>query len=112
MVGSEAQESKDDKEMIVYNIEDFVVNQMFRPYRSVIVEEKFQTEEEYKKIEKELRKDPLKIMWVLRNNKEAYKCVLGRLAKMNITFYKWLNHPIIGEIEAIIIAFRYAEVKE
>ena len=112
MAALEAQESKENKEMIVYNIENFVVNQMFRPYRSLIVEEKFQTEEEYKKIEKELRKDPLKIMWVLRNNKEAYNCVFGRLAKMNITFYKWLNHPIIGEIDAIIIAFRYAEVKE
>lgn len=112
MAALEAQESKEDKKMIVYNIENFVVNQMFRPYRSVIVEEKFQTEEEYKKIEKELRKDPLKIMWVLRNNKEAYNCVFGRLAKMNITFYKWLNHPIIGEIDAIIIAFRYAEADE
>lgn len=112
MAALEAQESKEGKEMIVYNIENFVVNQMFRPYRSLIVEEKFQTEEEYKKIEKELRKDPLKIMWVLRNNKEAYNCVFGRLAKMNITFYKWLNHPIIGEIDAIIIAFRYAEADE
>lgn len=112
MAALEARESKEGKEMIVYNIENFVVNQMFRPYRSLIVEEKFQTEEEYKKIEKELRKDPLKIMWVLRNNKEAYNCVFGRLAKMNITFYKWLNHPIIGEIDAIIIAFRYAEAKE
>ena len=98
--------------MIVYNIENFVVNQMFRPYRSLIVEEKFQTEEDYKRIEKELRKDPLKIMGALRNNKEAYKCVFGRLAKMNITFYEWLNHPIIDEIVAIIIAFRYAEANK
>lgn len=38
--------------MIVYNIENFVVNQMFRPYRNIIVEEKFQTEDEYKKMKK------------------------------------------------------------
>lgn len=38
--------------MIVYNIENFVVNQMFRPYRNIIVEEKFQTEDEYKKLKK------------------------------------------------------------
>lgn len=98
--------------MTVYNIEDFVVNQMFRPYRDVIVEEKFQTEDEYKEIEKSLRKEPLMIMWLLRHNKKAYKCVFWRLAKMNITFYKWLNHPIIGEIKACIIAFQYDRVEE
>lgn len=97
--------------MIVYNIENFVVNQMFRPYRNVIVEEKFQTEDEYKKIEKSLRKEPQMIMWLLKYNKKAYKCVFERLAKMDITFYKWLNHPIIGEIESIISAFKYAEEK-
>ena len=98
--------------MTVYNIEDFVVNQMFRPYRDIIVEEKFQTEAEYKKIESSLRKEPLMIMWLLRHNRKAYACVFGRLAKMNITFYKWLNHPIIGEIKACIIAFQYKDVKE
>lgn len=97
--------------MIVYNIENFVVNQMFRPYRNVVVKEKLQTEDEYKKIEKSLRKDPQLIMWLLKYNKEAYNCVFGRLAKMNITFYKWLKHPIIGEIESIILAFKYAEKK-
>lgn len=98
--------------MIVYNIENFVVNQMFRPYRNVIVEEKFQAEEEYKRFEKSLRKEPEMIMRLLKHNKKAYNLIFGRLAKMNITFYKWLNHPIIGEIEAIISAFKYREVKE
>ena len=98
--------------MTVYNIENFVVNQMFRPYRNMIVEEKFQTEAEYKKIESSLRKEPLMIMWLLRNNKKAYACVFGRLSKMNITFYKWLNHPIICEIQACIIAFQHKDVKE
>ena len=97
--------------MTVYNIENFVVNQMFRPYKNMIVAEKFQTEAEYKKIESSLRKEPLMIMWLLRNNKKAYTCVFGRLSKMNIAFYKWLNHPIIGEIQACIIAFQHKEVK-
>ena len=97
--------------MIVYNIENFVVNQMFRPYRNIIVEEKFQTEDEYKKIEKALRKEPQIIMWKLKYTKKASRCVFERLAEMNITFYKWLNHPIIGEIESIILAFKYAEGK-
>lgn len=72
--------------MIVYNIENFVVNQMFRPYCNIIVEERFQTEDEYKKIEKSLRKEPQMIMWLLRNNKKAYNLVFGRLAKNKYHF--------------------------
>ena len=65
--------------MTVYNIENFVVNQMFRPYKNMIVAEKFQTEAEYKKIESSLRKEPLMIMWLLRNNKKAYPdCEVSR----------------------------------
>lgn len=46
---------------------------------------------------------------ILKNNKEAYQCVFGRLAKIDFKFYKWLQHPLILEIEAITIAFRIAE---
>lgn len=52
MAALEAQESKEDKKMIVYNIENFVVNQMFRPYRSVIVEEKFKQNRSIRRLKK------------------------------------------------------------
>lgn len=105
--------------MIVYNIEDFVIKQMFLPYKPLLIpkdnlpENELDRIIEYGKREKAcisvLRKNPEKIIEVLKNNKEAYKCVFERLAKLDFRFYKWLQHPLINTIEAIVFAFRYAE---
>lgn len=105
--------------MIVYNIEDFVIKQMFNPYKTLLIPEDNLPENgldrmvEYSKREKacisELRKRPEQIMEVLRKNKEAYQCVFGRLAEIDFEFYKWLQHPLIYEIRPIITAFRMSK---
>ena len=105
--------------MIVYNLEKFVIKQMFSPYKTLIVSEENLPENEldriveYKKREKacisELRKNPERIIEVLKNNKKAYKCVFERLAKIDFKFYKWLKHPLIDDVNAIVSAFRYGD---
>jgi hypothetical protein len=102
--------------MIVYNIEDFVVKQMFMPYKTFLIPEDNLPENEldriveYEKREKacisELRKNPERIIEILKNNKKAYQCVFGRLANLNFKFYKWLQHPVIFEICSITLAFK------
>lgn len=102
--------------MIVYNIEDFVVKQMFMPYKTLLIstdnlpEDALNRRVEYEKREKacirELRKKPEIIIEVLRNNKEAYQCVFKRLANIDFEFYKWLQHPVIFEICSITCAFK------
>lgn len=102
--------------MIVYNIEDFVIKQMFLPYKTLLISEdnlpsgSFEKAKEYAKREKacisELRKNPERIIDILKNNKEAYRCVFTRLANMDFKFYKWLKHSLINDIEAITLAFR------
>ena len=104
--------------MIVYNLEDFVIKQMFHPYKTLLIPEDNLPENgldrivEYEKREKacisELRKNPERIIEVLKNNKEAYQCVFGRLAKIDFQFYKWLKHPLIDRINGIVCAFRIA----
>ena len=104
--------------MIVYNIEDFVIKQMFSPYKTLLIPEDNLPENEldriveYEKREKacirELRKDPLLIMEVLRRNKRACRCVFERLAQIDFKFYKWLKHPLIDEVTAYVIAYRHA----
>ena len=105
--------------MIVYNLEDFVIRQMFSPYKTLLIPEDNLPENEldrmveYEKREKacvsELRKNPERIIEVLQNNKKAYQCVFDRLSKIDFKFYKWLKHPLIDEINSIICAFRYAD---
>lgn len=102
--------------MIVYNIEDFVIKQMFNPYKTFLIpkdnlpEDEFDRMIEYKKRENaciyELRKKPERIITVLQNNKEAYHCVFERLAHIDFKFYKWLKHPLIDDVNAIVCAFR------
>ena len=103
--------------MIVYNIEDFVIKQMFRPYKPLLVSEEGLPENELdrliaydkrvKECEAQLRKQPEKIITILNNNKEAKRCVFERLAQIDFKFYKWLKHPLIDEIMGYVIAFRY-----
>lgn len=102
--------------MIIYNIEDFVINHMFLPYKSLLIPEDNLPENdlermiEYKKRENacknELRKNPERIISILKNNKMAYQYVFKRLANIDFKFYKWLQHPLINEIEGIVCAFR------
>ena len=105
--------------MIIYDIEKFVIEQMFNPYKTWLIPEDNLPEDEFMRIseynwrekacERELRQHPERIIEVLRNNKKAYQCVFERLAKIDFKFYKWLKHPLIDEINAIVLAFRYAE---
>lgn len=105
--------------MIVYNIEDFVIKQMFNPYKTLLISEDNLPEDyfdrmiEYGKRERacinELRRNPEKIIKILENNKKAYQCVFERLANIDFKFYKWLQHPLINEVEGIVCAFRIAE---
>lgn len=112
-------------EMIVYNIEDFVVKQMFMPYKTFLIpednlpENELDRRVEYEKREKacikELRKNPERIVEVLNNNKKAYQCVFGRLARIDFKFYEWLKHPLIDYVNAAVLAYRTPqndEVKE
>ena len=102
--------------MIVYNIEDFVVKQMFMPYKTFLIpednlpENELDRNVEYEKREKacirELRKNPERIIDVLKNNKKAYQCVFERLAKIDCKFYKWLKHPLIDYVNAVVLAYR------
>ena len=104
---------------IIYNIEKFVVEQMFLPYKPFLVsednlpenglEKAIEYEKRVRSCTNELRKHPERIMVILRNNKKAYECVFGRLAKLDFKFYKWLKHPLIDEIESIVLAYRIAE---
>lgn len=105
--------------MIVYNLEEFVIKQMFSPYKTLIIpednlpEDEFERMFEYIKREKacirELRKKPELIIEVLSKNKKAYQYVFERLAKIDFKFYKWLKHPLIDYVNAAVGAFRYAE---
>lgn len=107
--------------MIVYDLEKFVIEQMFNPYKSLLIPEDGLPENEldrcveYEKREKlcksELRKNPERIIEVLKNNKKAYQYVFGRLAKIDFKFYKWLKHPLIDQINGIVSAFRIATEK-
>lgn len=102
--------------MMVYNIEDFVVKQMFMPYKPFLIPEDNLPENEldriveYKKREKicinELRKNPERIIEVLNNNKKAYQCVFMRLSRLDFKFYKWLKHPLIDYVNAVVCAYR------
>lgn len=80
---------------------------MFKPYQNIILENT--TKENIKQAEKILMKEPQRILSVLKNNKKAYDCVFSRLSKIDFKFYKWLNHPIIREIEEIVLAYRLKE---
>ena len=103
-------------EVIVYNIEDFVIKQMFMPYKTLLISEDNLPENEldriveYKKREKtcinELRKNPERIIEVLNNNKKAYQCVFMRLSRLDFKFYKWLKHPLIDYVNAGVCAYR------
>lgn len=83
--------------MIVYNIEEFVVQQMFRPYQSLFPNT--ETEKGIAEWEELLRDEPLRIMETLRSDNELYTLVFNRLSEMKVSFYKWLNHPVIEVVE-------------
>lgn len=104
--------------MIVYNIEDFVIKQMFYPYKTLLIpednlpENELDRSVEYEKREKacvmELRRNPERIIEVLKNNQKAYQCVFERLANIDFKFYKWLKHPLINYVNPVVCAIRYS----
>lgn len=108
--------------MIVYNLEEFVIKQMFNPYKTLLIPEDNLPENELDRIDEyaerekacisELRKHPERIIDILKNNKKAYHYVFGRLAGIDFKFYKWLKHPLIDEVNAIVCAFRNARTTE
>lgn len=88
---------KGELDMVIYNIEEFVINQMFRPYQSLFPNA--DTPEGVREWERTFNEEPIKIMSVLRADDKLYELVFQRLSKLDITFYKWLNHPLIGVVE-------------
>lgn len=108
--------------MIVYNLEDFVIKQMFNPYKTLLIPEDnlpengldrdVECQRREKAYIRELRKNPEKIITVLKNNKRAYHCVFERLANIDFKFYQWLKHPLIDDVNAIVCAFRNAHPTE
>ena len=95
----------------IYNLEKFVIEQMFRPYQSIIVTTDFQAKEKIKKIENQLRRKPEIIMYILKNNKNAFRLVFDRLSRLDFKFYKWLKHPLIDEINKNVLDFKIANTE-
>jgi deoxyadenosine/deoxycytidine kinase len=81
--------------MTVYKIEDFVVEQMFRPYSPDFIEAEYQSclfKALHKTIESKLRKRPELIIELLEEMPETKKRVFDRIRKFGgIKFYKYLN---------------------
>lgn len=88
--------------MIVYNIEDFVIKQMFNPYQNDIVSDGIHIKE----CANALKKKPELILSILCKNRKAFNYVFNRLARIDFKFYKWLKHPLIEVINDIVMDFR------
>ena len=87
----------------IYNIEEFVINEMFRPSQHLIVPEP----DKRKAFEKKLNEHPEEILPILYNNNKAYEHVFNRLIKIDFKFYKWLKHPLIDSVNANCSICRY-----
>ena len=93
---------------IHYNLEDFAIIEMFRPYSPSLDERCWEAEfsNDFEKriagknvkesYEAEIRKNVMKIVEMLENNEQAKRQVFGRLKKWNKwKFYEYLQHPLI-----------------
>ena len=95
---------------IIYKLEDFVVNQMFRHYACDFIDAEmysylFNTMQ--KTIESKLRKRPELIMELLEEMPETKEHVFARIARFGgIKFYKYLNQ------ECELIKYIKANIKE
>ena len=95
---------------IYYNLEDFAVSEMFRPFSPTIdircweaeFAKCFERRIECRKVkddyEKAIRKDIMKIVEILENNGEAKEEVFKRLKMGKWKFYKHLKHPLIDYV--------------
>lgn len=77
----------------VYRIEEFVVNEMFRPFAPDFIESSYGMEykKEHRKIETFLRNKPEKIIDMLEQNPVAKENVFRRLNMFGVKFYKYLD---------------------
>lgn len=79
----------------VLKIEDFVINQMFRPYQSGFIDLPFESVEYKamaKSIEQKLRRRPERIIPMLENNPETKERIFQRIRKFGGTkFYRYLD---------------------
>ena len=84
----------------VYKIEDFVIEQLFRPYATHFIEqyEDYDFRKKQRKIENALRKNPQLIIEMLNEIPEAKTLVINRLRKFGgVKWYRYLDmsNPII-----------------
>lgn len=78
-------------------IEDFVVEQMFRPYMPSICPSDY-----VKGVERKLRKNPEYIIKLLENDSETKERIFGRLARFGgVKFYRYLDmeNPVIKYVK-------------
>ena len=81
--------------MEVFKLEEFVVNQMFRPYQPDFIEAEYESymyKTLAKTIESKLKKKPELIIELLESMPETKKRVFDRIRKFGgVKFYKYLN---------------------
>lgn len=79
----------------VFEIEDFVINQIFRPYQPDFIDlpyESIEYKAMAKTIEQKLRRRPERIIAMLEGNPEAKERVFKRLCHFGgVKFYRYLN---------------------
>ncbi len=74
--------------MVIYNLEEFAITHMLKPYQNLIS----QDEVEIKQIEKKTKDNPMYIYGLLEKNPKAKRHVYGRLAEINFEWYKYLKN--------------------
>ena len=84
----------------VVKIEDFVINQLFKPYTpSLIPHERYGKDKtKMKQMEIKLKKNPEKIMEILDNDQETKRRAFNRLRKFGgVKWYRYLDmsNPVI-----------------
>ena len=85
-------------------IEDFVINEMFRPYATHFVDtyEDFEFRQKQKRIERALRRNPEMIIELLEEINDAKELIFNRLQKFGgVKFYRYLDmsNPVIQYIK-------------
>ena len=88
----------------VVRIEDFVINQLFKPYTPSLVpyEHSGKDKTKIKHIEIKLKKNPEKIMEILDSDQETKRRVFNRLIKCGgVKWYRYLdmNNPVIKWVD-------------
>lgn len=81
-------------------IEDFVIEQLFRPYTFMLIPYDVCEEDksERKRVEKKLKQNPENIIGILDGNQEAKQLVFNRLKRCGgVKWYRYLDmsNPVI-----------------